>query len=53
MIDLGSLEDILELEGIEEFREKNLDYYLYKNQGVPRVTHIIKECTNSDALIIA
>ena len=51
MIDLGSLEDILELEGIEEFREKNLDHYLYKNQGVPRVTHIIKECTNSDALI--
>ncbi len=43
-------EDLLELEGIEEKR-KEWDTYSNDGNGVPRVTHILRQCEDSEGLI--
>lgn len=43
-------EDLLELEGIDEKR-KEWDTYSNNGGGVPRVTHILRQCENSEGLI--
>lgn len=43
-------EELLELEGIEEFR-KQWQIYSYNNNPVPRVSHILKQCENQEGLI--
>jgi hypothetical protein len=51
MSELALTEDILELEGIEEFRCNEWNYYSNNDIGVPRVTHILKQCRNTEGLI--
>ena len=41
------LNDILELEGVKEYKESQWDHYSYNNSGVPRVTHILSQCRDS------
>lgn len=43
-------EELLELEGIEEYR-KEWATYSYDNKGIPRVSHILKQCENQEGLI--
>ena len=38
------LNDILELEGVKEYKECKWDRYSYNNYGVPRDTHILSHC---------
>ena len=45
------LNDILELEGVKEYKESQWDHYSYNNSGVPRVTHILSQCRDSQYLI--
>ena len=44
-------DDILELEGIEEYRRKRCDTYKWDNLGIPRVTNIIETCSDNKYLI--
>lgn len=44
-------DDILELEGIDSIRKEEWNYYNNNDYGVPRVSHILKQCRNSDGLI--
>ena len=43
-------EELLELEGIEEWR-KQWQTYSYNNNPVPRVSHILKQCEDQEGLI--
>ena len=43
--------DILELEGVSEFRNDNCNYYTYNDTPVPRVSHILQQCRDSNWLI--
>jgi len=44
-------EAILELEGLDEYRNKKWDVYQFNELGVPRVSHILAACRNSEHLI--
>ena len=44
-------DDILELQGIDEARAEKWDHYLYDGKGVPRVSHILAQCRDSEWLI--
>jgi hypothetical protein len=45
------LSDLFELEGIDEYRDKNFNTYYFNGVPVPRVSNIFKECIGKEYLM--